>query len=295
MSYKSRSIIRLLVATFVILACSLLFSCTQECNCDKTTTTTERSPHINIFYTYEYHPEFYIGVWSKSLVSENTFENGMLDLIYYSNSPYVYDDTVVHNSMRTAVYTPAEFSADFCEIAVIKFVRNSEDRESYKITYAYDYADKVLYCNYEDLWYTVSEYDALVRDIIFLSGSISYNKMCSYTAGPDESCYELNKDYFKAFSYERFFAYDGALDPSIYSGFVNTEPHDTMTKELAVELAKKEALSLDANIEYWDCFYDPYTSYWYVILSGDSLFIDVYLNEYGQTVQISTRIVNRME
>jgi len=275
-------------ALALLLLMSVFSACTGSKSGDTTTTTKDSTGNVIDTQKEKYYVDIYTGSWCKNLIQENTFENGALD--YYTfeslHNRYTYDD--IYRTMRSAVYEPSEFSSELCEVAMLHFSNNEDNEKSYKVFYLYDYKSGVLYCTYNGSWYTVSGYDLLVSDISRLSFSYSYKKYRTYIPSPNEGSREANKQYFSAFSYKRFFALDTGMGHCMYSGFVNSEAQDEITRELAVELAKKEALALDTNITYWDCFYDPYTSYWYVMYSGDNLFIDIYLNENGQTVQIST-------
>lgn len=286
---------KFLYSLIVFLICFCLCSC-YSTNSNSETTTGNFKDDSSSLVVPDCTVDFYNGIWSKSLISDNLFNNGFLDLFSFTPVSYLYSYTVenIHQTMRSAVYEPSEFSAEFCEIAIFKFLKTENWNELYSVIYAYDYQDKVLFCNYNEQWYKVSNYSLLLSDIKRFNSSFSYQKFCTYASAPDETNHDVHKEYFKAFSYERFFAADTGMDTSMYSGFVNTEPLDEITKELAVELAGREASKLDSNIEYWDCFYDPYTSYWFVEYSGDSIFMDIYLNELGQTVQITTHPVDEM-
>ncbi|MGM9681042.1 MAG: hypothetical protein ACI3XR_06005 [Eubacteriales bacterium] len=275
----------------ILLVSTLTLSCTGG---DKPAETTGETEYIN--------PDkwdtvrIYRGIWYSRDYDEDTMWVPPEEDGYYcpENIGYDYPDAMttpdLQRSMRTASYTKTEVELDICEYVQVCFFRDGKEKDRYVVTYYYDYLTEKVYCRYEQQLYLVSDYDLLVSDLVCLTESYTYDKYISVLWESDDESEEGGHDIYELY-YTKFFARDTGFDPSTYSGFLNTDPVDGMTEDVAIALAKAEAERLGYS-GFMVCAKDPFTGYWLVEFSDDSPsiyydYVQIFMNEAGQTIQIT--------
>ena len=296
--HKAKRILFCFTALLLILSI-LLCSCTRD---NEKTTTTSKPLMYKIDVNYYSRLQLFLhhGIGYDHEDTER-FPNG---LFFPYDDGMSYDIVTPRNlqiSMKTAKYLPIEKpKLGLSEYISLLFFYHELDKDTYEfskddvygeyheytVKYFYEHESQKLFCTYDGQWYLVEDNSLLVDDLIYLIPIYEYETIRSGFEYKDKD----GSVYGDCFIYDRFFTRKSGMDPSIYSGFVNTNELESLDADKVLELAIAEAQARDKNVKkHSEIAYDPLKSYWCVELSGEKYYHLVFINEKGQTVKINLR------